>query len=140
MITEEIPVLARNLQHVEDWITDLRGVLDCDAHRAWRALAAVLQTLRDRITVEEAADLAAQLPLIMQGVFYDGWHPAGTPQRIRDADAFFALIEERAGTRGDGVALFQAVITALQARLPAGELEQVRGMLPAAVTAHWPTG
>lgn len=31
-----------------------------------------LHALQDRLTVQEGADLAAQLPLLVKGIFYDG--------------------------------------------------------------------
>jgi uncharacterized protein (DUF2267 family) len=42
---------------------------------SYTALRAVLHALRDRLTVQEAADLAAQLPLLVIGIFYEGWDP-----------------------------------------------------------------
>jgi uncharacterized protein (DUF2267 family) len=31
----------------------------------------VLHALRDRLTVEEASDLAAQLPMLIRGLYYE---------------------------------------------------------------------
>ncbi|AKB78938.1 hypothetical protein MSHOH_2455 [Methanosarcina horonobensis HB-1 = JCM 15518] len=43
--------------------------------RADQALRATLHTLRDRLTIEEIVQLAAQLPLPIKGMYYDGWIP-----------------------------------------------------------------
>jgi uncharacterized protein (DUF2267 family) len=48
---------------------------------SYAVLRAVLHALRDRLTVQEAADLAAQFPLLVQGIFYDGWNPAIVPKK-----------------------------------------------------------
>jgi uncharacterized protein (DUF2267 family) len=48
--------------------------LGWENHRnmSYAALRPVLHALRDRLTVQEAADLAAQLPLLVKGIFFDG--------------------------------------------------------------------
>jgi uncharacterized protein (DUF2267 family) len=61
------------------WLKELSEILQWreDRGRAYLALRAVLHALRDRLTVSEVADLAAQLPMVVRGFFYEGWHPAG---------------------------------------------------------------
>ena len=44
-------------------------ILDCpDRHEAYLALRATLHALRDRLTIEETAQLAAQLPMLISVV------------------------------------------------------------------------
>jgi len=43
-----------------------------DRHHADVALSAVLHALRDRLTVSEAAQLGAQLPMLVRGFYYEG--------------------------------------------------------------------
>ena len=47
-----------------------------------------LHAVRDFLTVNEAADLSAQLPLLIRGMFFDGWIPAKTPAKRRSPDDF----------------------------------------------------
>ncbi len=54
-------------------------------------LKAVLQTLRDRITVNEAADFAAQLPTIVRGLYFEEWHPAVTPHKAGQSRVYGCL-------------------------------------------------
>jgi uncharacterized protein (DUF2267 family) len=44
--------------------------------------------LRDRLPPEVAIKLAAQLPLLLRGIYYEGWHAAGTPTRERHIEDF----------------------------------------------------
>jgi uncharacterized protein (DUF2267 family) len=53
----------------------------------------VLQALRDWLPVNEAADLAAQLPNLLRGVFYEHWRPGATPVKHRAKADFLARID-----------------------------------------------
>ena len=55
----------------------------------------VLHTLRDRLTVEEAAHLSAQLPLLIRVIYFEGWHPAHKPTKERFKEQFLDQIAAR---------------------------------------------
>lgn len=57
-------------------------------------LRRVLRALRDRLPPEEASHLASELPMLLEGVFYEGWRPASTPVRIRDRREFLDGMRE----------------------------------------------
>jgi hypothetical protein len=61
----------------------------------------VLQTLRDRLTVEEAAQLAAQLPMLVRGLYYEGWNPTVVPVDMDSAD-FLARVQAAFGYESEG--------------------------------------
>jgi uncharacterized protein (DUF2267 family) len=66
-----------------------------DKQKAYGALRAVLQALRDRLTVDEVAQLGAQLPVLISGIYYEGWDPASKPARIRHKSEFFPHIQHQ---------------------------------------------
>ncbi len=59
-----------------------------DRHAAYRVLRAVLHALRDRLTVAETVDLGAQLPMLIRGLYYEGWTPNDKPLRERTREKF----------------------------------------------------
>lgn len=88
---------------------------------SYAVLRAVLHALRDRLTVQEAADLAAQLPLLVKGIFYDGWDPSNVPKKIHK-DEFIAEIRKNE--------VIIVVLSVLRKHISEGELEDVLSVLP----------
>ena len=86
-----LDVFDTTLQKTHLGLNDLMEVLVCpDRHRAYRALRATLHALRDRLTVDEVAQLGAQLPMLIRGFYYEGWDPSGKPLRERHRAQFLA--------------------------------------------------
>jgi uncharacterized protein (DUF2267 family) len=119
-------------QDAEVWVKEMMGELQClDGDKALHALRAGLQALRDRLSVEEAAQLSAQLPTIIRGLFFAGWDPTGKPLRIRHRRDYLALVREKSGRddfSAEDVAI--GVIRVLERHVSAGELTDVMLSLP----------
>jgi uncharacterized protein (DUF2267 family) len=88
--------LSHALQQTQQWLKELRdnGDLDDEA-AALSALRAVLHQLRDRLTPEEAVDLAAQLPLIVRGIYFEAWRPARTPGKLHTKEEFIGGVAHK---------------------------------------------
>ena len=114
---------------VKDMMTELRTN---DAHRALHAMRAGLQALRDRLSVEEAAQLSAQLPLLVRGMFFEGWDPTGKPLRIRHRADFLALVRAKYGPREDTAAddIMVALFRVMSRHIAQGEMTDVMLSLP----------
>src|SRR6516225_3829841 len=83
------------LQAMNGWLHNVMERLNwLDRHRAYHALGAVLHALRDRLGVEQAAALGAQLPLLVRGLYYEGWHPSGKPSKERRKEEFLAHVRQ----------------------------------------------
>ena len=65
-----------------------------DKADAYKALRAVLQTLRDRLPMQEAVHFGAQLPMLLRGLYYEGWKPAQTPIKM-SREEFLQAVGEK---------------------------------------------
>lgn len=141
MSAQHLEVLDHTLQLTHEWIDELRDRLDWPSSRdALRLMRCVLTEIRDRIPHDEAAQLSAQMPLLIRGMFFEGWQPAKTPIADRDADTFRRAVEEKLGgvVGWRGEADIAAVFATLANRVSEGELRQVRHALPRPIRAFWP--
>lgn len=122
------------------WLADIMHALGQEDRRfAFSALRAVLHAVRDRLGVEDAAHLGAQLPMLLRGLYYEGWHPAGKPLRIRHIEAFLERIEQeltpRPAANAEDVA--RAVFRTMERHLSPGEIDKLRRVLPRALQSLW---
>jgi len=102
MTTTRVDIIDRSVEKAHIWINDVAAELSTeDSHHAYRVLRAFLHALRDQLTVDEAAKLAAQLPIFVRGVFYEGWDPSRTPEHARDIDSFLTRIAGEAQLTGE---------------------------------------
>jgi uncharacterized protein (DUF2267 family) len=139
------PVDLESLEHTVQlthiWINELDERLGWNNKpRSYRLLKAVLHALRDRLQLNEAADLAAQLPTLLRGAYYEQWRPAATPVKRRTKVDFLAQVGE--SFKIDPLAQpSQAVIAVfelLSKKVTRGEIEDVRRALPEELKNLWP--
>lgn len=129
----EPSIIERSVEKANIWLKELAQEFgDDDRRYAYRALRAVLHALRDRLTVDVAAKLAAQLPTLIRGIYYEDWDPSRTPLPIHDVDAFLDHVAREGRMTGDTEAsvAVAAVMNLLRRHLSAGELEDVLAVLP----------
>jgi uncharacterized protein (DUF2267 family) len=101
----------------------------------------VLHALRDRLTVDEVAQLGAQLPILVRGIYYDRWHhPAGKPERLRHKEEFLAVVAAALNDIEpiDPEEVTRAVLAVLERHIAPGEIKDVRSMLPSHLQDLWP--
>ena len=130
--TAHVEAVDRSVEKANIWLKEIAAELGDDRTAAYKALRAVLHALRDRVTVDEAAQLAAQLPLLVGGIFYDGWDPSRTPVKYSHAREFLDRVAHEANLAGDTEASFavSAVARVLRAHVSEGELDDVMAILP----------
>ena len=100
MSSTGLEVFDTTLQETNHWLKLMMGELGTDSRRtAFGALRGALHALRDRIDVDNAAHLGAQMPMLLRGAYYEGWHPAATPTRTARSSSTLGRCPFRTGTR-----------------------------------------
>lgn len=134
MSHHDVTIIARSVESTNVWLKELAGELGTDDRDyAYGAMRGVLHALRDRLTVDEAAQLAAQLPTLIRGIYYEEWDPSRTPSRVHDVTGFLRQIERTTPSLGDTQAAFAAtaVMRVLEHHVSSGEIDDVLSILPA---------
>jgi uncharacterized protein (DUF2267 family) len=133
-----VTTLDHTVQETNVWLKRIEEELRLDnRQQAYNALRAVLHTLRDRVPPEVAVKLGAQLPLLVRGIYYEGWHPATTPTRERHIEDFAQHVLSQLPREFpiEAATVTRGVFEVLWETLDPGEFEKVMNHLPVALRA-----
>ena len=136
-----LPVFDKAVQDANIWLNELNETLDWDdKQRAYRLLRSVLHTVRDRLPINEASHLAAQLPMLIRGIYFEGWKPSRVPSNIRKKDEFVSKIEEAfvSDPNQNSEDCVRAVLQILSVHIPQGEIDDVKNGVPPGIRELWP--
>ncbi len=121
-------------QKAREWVHELARELGRpeDTGYALRVLRAFLHVLRDRLPVAECAQLAAQLPEVLRGVYFEGWRPSTTPHPYHDLDTFLQRVADEGRLAGETESAYaaEAAVRVLARHVGVHELGKVRLVLP----------
>ena len=94
-LSTNILSLDRAIQNTIQWLNDIQKELGWDNRDSvYKATKAVLQTIRDRLPVEEVVHFTANLPLVMKGMLMDGYDLKDKPVRMRSVEEFYDYIQQ----------------------------------------------
>jgi uncharacterized protein (DUF2267 family) len=135
-----LEVFDKTLQTTHTWLDQITSQMGPDRQLAWHVLGAVLHATRDRLPLELAAHLGAQLPLLVRGLYYDQWRPAAEPLKTRSREEFLARVAEGlAHARPVNAAkAAHAVFGVLDHYVDPGQVRKVRDALPEDLRDLWP--
>lgn len=141
MTTVTISTINKAVQDAHEWLKDLaaRGGF-ANEEQAYSGLRAVLHALRDRLTVDEAVDVSAQLPLFVRGVYFEGWRPSLAPNAEKTKAEFFASVEDSLRNASERIDVQQAthsVFGLLVERLDEGQIRHIKSVLPKEIEELW---
>jgi uncharacterized protein (DUF2267 family) len=124
--------VLREIEEAYGWPKERRN-------QSYAALRAVLHALRDRLPVDESAQLAAQLPMLIRGIYYDGWNPSHVPVKA-DKEEFLGRVRREIpyDIEGGIEPLVETVLQALRRHITEGEWEDVKASMPKKLAAAMP--
>lgn len=140
-MTTGLRVFDTTVQETNRWLAKVQAMLPASTRQqAYAATRAVLHELRDRLPMEAVLGLSAQLPMLLRGVFLEGWRPVEGPTNIRAPLAFCEAVAGRLPPdfpRASDV-IVRAVLAVLADRLDPGETDKIIRHLPEPLSALWP--
>jgi uncharacterized protein (DUF2267 family) len=133
--------IDKTLQKTNEWLSGLmRDLPTNDRKVAYTALRAVLHALRDRLPVVSVAHLGAQLPLLVRGIYYDGWRPNDVAVgHVRSVEEFLALVERDfpPGATLDSEKAARAVLRVMDQHLGPNAMQKVLHIMPKPIQTLW---
>ncbi|WP_011582839.1 MULTISPECIES: DUF2267 domain-containing protein [Chelativorans] len=140
MSSTGLDVLDKSIQTTHIWLNEIMAEHGDDRQVAWHILGAVLRALRDRLPAELAAHLAAELPLVVRGLYYDQYEPSKQPDVTRSLDDFLERVQEglRMIRPVDSRDATRTVFKVIAHHVDLGQSAKVRDALPKDIQALWP--
>lgn len=140
MTHSEVGLFNTTVEESRSWLHDVMEETGLEQHYALQALRGVVHALRDEITADQSGHLTAQMPMLIRGLYFEGWDPSRAPATDQDAERFI----ERVSLQFAGYArpldyrtLIAGVLRVLERRMPA-VCEKVKHTLPKRLRALWP--
>ena len=136
-----IDELTRAVSETGTWVDDMAKRLTWhDRDKAYGALVATLHALRDSLPWDDAVRLGAHFPILLRGLFYEGWHPTShsLPQKTREEffERIHASLHHDPGV--DPELLARALLALLASRVPEADLEEITMATPKQLHGLWP--
>lgn len=117
-------LILKDIENAYGWPKDRRN-------QSYAALRTVLHLLRDRLAVDESVEFAQQLPVLVRGIYFDGWVPSDVPIKLNRDDF---LYEVRQGfpydVEGGAERITQVVLDTLRRHVTQGEWQDVKDTMP----------
>ncbi len=124
-----LKIIDESVQQANIWINEVDERAGwANKQRAYRLLRSVLHAVRDHLGVDEAAQLAAQMPIMIRGIYYEGWDPSKTPVRERSRAGFLEQVQRdfQMDPLGDAEHAVGAVFDTLDHKISEGEMKNLR--------------
>lgn len=136
-----IDMAVRGLEGIDEtvqqtyiWIDEVADRFHGSRHQGLQIIRAFLHLLRDHLSVDESAQLAAQLPMLLRGAYYEGWDPTHDRRHERSREAFIDAFVTASGVRqADAPDAIAAAGGVLRRHISQGELDDVFQALPISV-------
>ena len=133
-------VIDKTLQTTRSWLAEIQDRLHTnDSSRAYTALEATLHAVRDRLGPRNVTALGEQLPLLIRGIYYQGWRPLAQPAQDQQLQDFVNLVNGAVGGAqpAGGSAPVHAVLEVLCRHLPPEGTKRIELAFPSELRRLW---
>ncbi|MEP9396967.1 DUF2267 domain-containing protein [Mesorhizobium sp. KR2-14] len=135
------PTFDHTVQEGNIWLKTAAEKLHFDDRRhAYSALRATLHALRDRLTPEMAVHFGAQLPMVIRGLYFEGWHMAEKPKLDHTLDEFCEHVARDLPPKFpiDAHTAAHGIFEVIFEEVDPGEVAKIIDQMPVALRSLWP--
>ena len=133
-------VLDTTVQKTHEWLRDIKLGLEVRNDRtAYAALRSTLHALRDHLGTDEVAQFGAQLPMLIRGIYYEGWNPSPASRGRANGD-FLAQVRRELADHPeieDASGAVEVVLGVISSHVDPGESEKLAAILPREIRRLW---
>jgi uncharacterized protein (DUF2267 family) len=123
--------LDRSIDKTNTWLADVASSFGTEDRRlAYRVTRSWLHILRDRLPVPVAAHVAAQLPELLRGVFYEGWNPSKVPIKFGRDEYISRFARDAQIHHSEVPKASRNVSVAMRKHMSDGVINEALGVLP----------
>ena len=113
-----------------------------DRRKTYLAFRCVLHGLRDHLSVEDAVHFGEQLPVLIRGLYFEHWKPAGKPLPLRSSQEFFSslatTLSQNVQNTTNPESVTRAVFRLLDRKATEGEIDDLQHVFPKPLYDLWP--
>ena len=124
-------MIESSTQKTHEWVGSVAAATHLEKRDAYKTLRAVLHTMRDRLPLNDAVHFAAQLPMFLRGLFYDGWEPAKVPVKMSSTE-FLQSVQQKIVSDQviDPLRITRGVLAVIMSFAGVGEMEKIKHCFP----------
>jgi uncharacterized protein (DUF2267 family) len=133
MTATGLAVFDTTLHETNHWLHAMEKHLHQENRQtAYLGLRATLHALRDRLPPESAVHLSAQLPMLLRGLYFEGWKMASTPTKDRQTEDFVEHVRAYLpdNMNIDPHLAMKASLAVLAEHIDPGEVAKIARQLP----------
>jgi len=139
MSEQGLETIESTTQKTHEWVARIAEALHMEKRDAYKSLRAVLQTVRDRLPLDLAVDFGAQLPMLIRGLYYDGWEPSKVPVKMSRQDFLDPVRDKIVADRViDPAETIQSVLAVVASHMANGEMEKAMQSFPRDMQSLFP--
>jgi uncharacterized protein (DUF2267 family) len=132
--------LEKYVIDTQQWIDEVAVLIKTEKRKdvAWNALRGVLHALRDRLTVEEVFHFSAQLPMLIRGLLFEGYHYGDKPEKYHVEELLKRIDEVLVPTLDiESKHAFKAVLRVLYGHISEGQMKDMYATMPKDIRQLW---
>lgn len=130
--------IENTVKKTYEWLNELAAMGKYqNAAQAYSVLRAVLHTLRDRLPFEVSVNFAAQLPMLLVGVYYNGWEPSILIRDHEVEDFINEVVQKERSLEVNAKESIGITFQFLKSKMDPPVIDKIVGTLPAKLKKLW---